>query len=79
MDEFSLLQRWIQLSKVKERFVVDEHGNRMSVVLDITDYERLLKDLEELESIRAYDAAKLSAKEAVPFEQAIAEIERDRR
>ena len=67
------------MSKVKERFVVDEHGNRMSVVLDITDYEKLLEELEELESIRAYDAAKLSAKEAIPFEQAIAEIERDRR
>ena len=67
------------MSKVKERFVVDEHGNRLSVVLDITDYEKLLEELEELDSIRAYDAAKLSTKDAIPLEQAIAEIERDRR
>ena len=34
--------------------------------------------LEELESIRAYDAVKVSGDEAVPFTQAVAEIERDR-
>jgi hypothetical protein len=30
----------------------------------------------QLETIRAYDAAKASGDEAIPFEQAIAEIER---
>jgi hypothetical protein len=64
---------------IKERYVVDESGARISVVLDIEDYERLLAELEELESIRAYDAAKASAEEPIPFEQAVAEIEQDRR
>ena len=35
--------------------------------------------MEELESIRAYDAAKSSGDEAIPFDQAVREIERDRR
>ncbi len=39
------------------------------------EYERILQDLEELESIRAYDAAKASGDEAIPFEKAVAEIE----
>jgi len=34
---------------------------------------------EELDSLRAYDAAKASHDQRIPFEQAIAEIERDRR
>ena len=34
--------------------------------------------LEELESIRAFDAAKASDDETIPFEQAVAEIERNR-
>jgi hypothetical protein len=34
--------------------------------------------LEELESIRAYDVAKSSGDEAIPFEQAIEEIEKQR-
>ena len=59
--------------KLKERYVVDEKGNRVGVLLDLEDYQKLL---EELESIRAYDAAKASGDEAILFEQAIKEIER---
>ncbi len=36
------------------------------------------EETEELEAIRAYDAARAADDEAVPFEQAIREIERDR-
>ena len=61
---------------IKERYLVDGDGNRIGVVLDINDYHRLLQELEELESIRTYDAAKASEDEAIPFEQAVTEIER---
>jgi PHD/YefM family antitoxin component YafN of YafNO toxin-antitoxin module len=64
---------------IKERYVVDENGSRIGVLLDVDDYQRLLEELEELESIRAYEVAKTSGDEVIPFEQAIAEIERVRR
>ena len=64
---------------VKERYVVDENGTRVSVLLDIDDYRRILEELEELESIRAYDVAKASNDEVIPFEQAVREIEQKRR
>jgi len=54
---------------IKERYVVDETGNRISVILDIDDYRKLLEELEELECIRAYDLAKTSNDEVIPFEQ----------
>ncbi len=63
---------------LQERFVVDERGQRLSVLLDIETYRRLLEELEELETLRAYDAAKASGDEAIPFEQAVAEIELSR-
>ena len=53
----------------KERYVVDQKGNRIEVILAMKDYENLLEELEELEAIRAYDAAKASVDEAVPFER----------
>ena len=53
-----------------ERFLVDEEGRRVGVLLEVGEYQRILEDLEELESIRAYDAAKASRDEAVPFEPA---------
>ena len=64
--------------QLKERFIVDKNGQRLGVLLDIADYQRLLEALEELEAIRAYDAAKASGDEVLPLEQALAEIEQDR-
>ncbi len=66
------------MMRYKERYLVDENGNRIGVFLDIADYQKLLEKLEELEAICAYDAAKESDDEAIPFEVAIAEIEQER-
>lgn len=63
----------------RERYVVAEKGRRVGVLLDLAAYKRLLEEAEDLESIRAYDAAKASGDEVVPFEQAVEEIERERR
>jgi hypothetical protein len=63
---------------LKDRFIVDENGKRIGVLLDLEDYHRLLEELEELEAIRAYDAANASGDEVLPLEQALTEIEKDR-
>ena len=63
----------------KEQYVVDENGKRMAVLLELARYEKLLEAQEELEAMRAFDEAKASADEAIPFSQAIAEIEEMRR
>lgn len=68
-----------KLRSFKERYVVDEQGHPVSVLLGIEEYRHLLEELEELESIRAYDAAKAFADEIIPFEQAVAEIEKKHR
>jgi PHD/YefM family antitoxin component YafN of YafNO toxin-antitoxin module len=62
----------------RERFVIDPEGNRVAVLLDISDYEQIVEQLEELDSIRAYDFAKASGDKALPFEEAVKEIERER-
>jgi len=62
-----------------ERFVVDNKGNRVAVLLDIGEYEKLLEALEEMEAVRAYDGAKASKDVAISFEEAVTEIERKRR
>ncbi len=59
------------MTKFKERYVVDGKGNRVGVLLDLGDYRNSLDELEELECIRAYDAAKASGDEAIPFEEAV--------
>jgi hypothetical protein len=50
-----------------ERFIVDDEGSRVGVVLDIKDYERLL---DELGALRAYDEAKASGERPIPCSEA---------
>lgn len=63
----------------RHRFIIDDRGEKTGVILDMTEYKKLLEEAEELEAIRAYDAAKAGGDEAIPFEQAVSEIERDRK
>ena len=57
------------------QFIVDEKGNRTGVILDIQSYQELLEAAEELDDVRAYDAAEAEGGEYIPLEQAIKEIE----
>jgi hypothetical protein len=62
----------------EHRFVVDENGRRIAVLLEMAEYERLLEELEELDAVRAYDAAKAAGDDFIPLEQVLAEIDRER-
>jgi hypothetical protein len=63
----------------KERFRTNKKGEKISIELTIKEYEKLLDDLEELDEIRAYDDAKSSCEQPIPFDQAVSEIERSRK
>ncbi len=62
-----------------QRYVVDEQGNRIAVLLDIVEYERLLEELDELDATRAYDAAKAAGDDFIPLDQAFDEVDTERR
>lgn len=64
--------------ELKERYVVDETGSRIAVLLDIDEYQKVLDALEELEAISAFDEANSEPDEVITFQQAIAEIESQR-
>ena len=65
--------------ELKKKYLTDQQGNRIGVLLDLEEYRKLLEELEELEAIRAYDNAISSDDEEIPFEVVIAEIENSRR
>ena len=58
-------------------YVVDEQQHRRAVLLPMAEWEKVIDELEELDDIRAYDAAKEQAPEKLPFEQAVREIQQD--
>ncbi len=64
------------------RYVVDENGKRVAVLLEIEEYERMIEELEELEDILAYREAEAEIErgedEAIPLEQAMREIREEK-
>jgi len=62
--------------KPREQYVLSGRGRKVGVLLPVAQYRKLLADLEELEAIRAYDAAKASRSKAIPFKQAKEELRR---
>jgi hypothetical protein len=67
---------------VGTRYLTDENGKRIGVVLDMKEYERLLELEDEMEDIRRFDKAiaeiESGEDEVIPWEQAIREIREGR-
>lgn len=54
------------------KYITDEGGERTAVVLPISDYEKLLEDLEDLAV-----AAERRDEPTIPHEQFVSELKRD--
>ncbi|MGB7845250.1 MAG: type II toxin-antitoxin system prevent-host-death family antitoxin [Candidatus Acidiferrum sp.] len=63
----------------ERQFVVNERGEKIAVVISIEEYEKILEELEDRDAIRDYEEAKASGEIPVPFDEAIARIERNRK
>ena len=61
------------------KFIKNKKGQKVSVLLDIREYEKLIEDAEELEAIRAYDSAKEEGGMPIPYEQVLRRIENSRK
>lgn len=62
---------------VHPQYVVDEKANRKAVLLPVSEWAKILEELEELDDIRAYDNAKAGPQDCVAFEEAVREIQED--
>jgi len=63
--------------KLHEKFVVNEQGNRIGVILDMNVYRKILEMLEEMEDVNAFDEAKASNQTLLPFDEAVRGIEKN--
>ena len=65
------------------RYVVDENGKRVGVLLDVEEYERMVEELEEMEDVRAAEevraAIERGEEDLLPFDEAVKEIEEKRK
>lgn len=59
---------------VHPEFVVDRRARKKAVLVSLSEWQRLMEAIEELEDIRAYDRAKARREPAIPFEEAVRQI-----
>jgi hypothetical protein len=64
----------IEMVTLHPEFVGDGTNQAKVVLLPFPEWEEVVAELEELDDIRAYDAAKASDEKAIPFDQAVREI-----
>lgn len=61
------------------QFITDAKGKKLSVVLDIRDYERILEQLEDIEDVKLYDEVKAKNEESIPFDQYLKQRKKTKR
>ena len=60
---------------IHPQYLIDDNKNRTAVLIPLTEWERILEELEELDDLRAYDEAKAGPQDAVPLDRAVREME----
>lgn len=60
----------------EQHYITDDKGQKISVVLPISEYNKLIEAWEEQEDIKAYDIAKSKTSQTIDAETAFDEIEK---
>ena len=55
--------------KKEPQYITDKKGKKLSVVISMDQYKKMIEELEELEDIRMYDAVKARKEKTIPFTQ----------
>ncbi len=61
--------------QIHQEYLTDENGNKKAVVISLTEWQKIIEELEELDDIKAYDKAKSKVSEPVPFEEVIEQLQ----
>ena len=64
---------------VHPQYITDYTGKKISVVLPINEFKKIMDELEELDDIGLYDEAKKSDEPSIPIDEAFRIIEMNRK
>ncbi|QHS56020.1 hypothetical protein GWR56_10915 [Mucilaginibacter sp. 14171R-50] len=57
------------LDLVKPQYITDENGKKISVILPVSEYERLIQELEDAEDVKLYDEVKNLHEPSTSFDE----------
>ena len=55
---------------IKPKYITDQVGNKISVVLSVKEFESMMEILEEMEDVKLYDQVKNSDDTSIPIDEA---------
>lgn len=64
---------------VNPQYITDNAGRKISVVLPLNEFKNIMEELEDLEDLRLYDAAKIANEPSIPIDEAFKMIEGKRK
>jgi PHD/YefM family antitoxin component YafN of YafNO toxin-antitoxin module len=56
------------LTLIKPQYITDENGEKVSVIIPIDEYQRIIEELEDIEDVRLFDAAKQLNEPSMSFD-----------
>lgn len=57
------------LSLVKPQYITDENGKKISVILPVSEYERIVQELEDADDVKLYDDVKNLHEPSTSFDE----------
>jgi hypothetical protein len=51
---------------INPKYITDQAGNKISVVISVKEFESMIEKIEELEDFRLYDQSKNSDEPSIP-------------
>lgn len=60
---------------INPKYITDQAGNKISVVISMKEFEAMIEKIEELEDIKLYDLVKNSDEPSLPIDEAFELIE----
>ncbi len=60
---------------INPKYITDQAGNKISVVISVKEFEAMVEKIEELEDIKLYDQVKLSNEPSIPIDEAFEILE----
>lgn len=60
---------------INPKYITDQAGNKISVVISVKEFESIIEKIEELEDIKLYDQVKKSDESSLPIDEAFVLIE----
>jgi PHD/YefM family antitoxin component YafN of YafNO toxin-antitoxin module len=56
------------LALIKPQYITDENGEKVSVILPISEYERMIEELEDIDDVKLFDEASLHKEPSMAFD-----------